>query len=120
MNEIAFAQYKNELHLTVSARLTDNNADRIMSRIKTLQRHLISAFPQGENMGTIETAAALRQWGERPDGQRLYVCPYDTLHFSMLDFVKVPLNSIDFESERGNIGGAEWFERFQQYIENNV
>ena len=53
-------------------------------------------------------------------GCRIYVYPKNTLHFSMLNFLTIPLNGSTFESRREETQWATWFTSTKQFIEKQL
>jgi hypothetical protein len=96
--KIRTAPEKNEIYLTLSARLVDNNSTGIVERIEELQRVMEPKDPA--------------------------VMKYESgwLHFSMVNFYTRKLNNdtLTFPEARNEIENSEWIDEFRDFSSREI
>jgi hypothetical protein len=121
--DIRFDEFKNELNLTLSVVLNDRLSESAKSRILEIQKRLVDAFECDLNLELVPhivTVSELENWRFSQTGRRLYVCPWDTQHFSMLNCVRCELKDSQFQTARTEIAGTDWFESLKKFVIENA
>jgi hypothetical protein len=117
--DIEFEEFRNELNLTISVLLEGNSSESAKNRILEIQNRLVNAFDEDfkqEQITRILTTSALENWKSIPEGRGLYICPWKTLHFSMLNCISRELQGHQFQSEGASIKNEIWFEGLKKFV----
>ncbi len=115
--EIAFETPARGFGVTFSARLCDNPESHVQKLIE-LQEELWSSLNR-EGFDCIDSESKLSDILKSKEFQFIYRYPKQTIHFSIINFIKGPVES-DFDLTRTDIESQSWFNAFRTYIHEEV
>jgi|SRR5579862_3394181 len=117
--DIEFEEFRNELNLTISVLLEGNSSESAKNRIIEIQNRLVDAFDEDfkpEQITRIRTTSALENWRSSPERRHVYVYPWETVHFSMLNCICRELQGLQFQSEGARFKNELWFEGLKKFV----